>query len=61
MKCSMCGLEFEERTAAAACAGCPLNRGCKLIKCPRCGFETPPEPEWIKNLKRRRKEQHENK
>ena len=40
MKCAMCGCEFSCEQAATACAGCPLARGCKLIRCPKCGYET---------------------
>lgn len=52
IKCGLCGFEFDENKAAFACASCFMMKECKLIKCPRCGFETPPEPKWIKNLKK---------
>ncbi len=58
MKCSLCGFEFNERQSEGRCKSCPMMRGCKLIKCPNCGFETPPEPKWIKYLKR--KEVHDD-
>ncbi|MEW6087966.1 MAG: hypothetical protein AB1498_06630 [bacterium] len=54
-KCGLCGHEFDETQAESACKNCPVMKGCPLIKCPRCGFEWPPEPEWIKKLKERRK------
>lgn len=60
MKCTLCGYEFNEKEAATGCAHCPMMRGCKLVKCPNCGFETPPEPAWLKRLKKER-EPHENK
>jgi len=55
MKCTLCGYEFNEKDAQRACKNCPVMKGCKLIKCPKCGFETPPEPKWLK-LFRKRKE-----
>lgn len=53
MTCSMCGLKFDREDAAKGCAGCPMSKGCELVKCPRCGFELAPEPEWALKLKRR--------
>ena len=50
MKCSLCGFLFEESSAASCCGSCPMNSNCKLIKCPRCGFETPPPPQWAETL-----------
>ena len=52
MKCSLCGHEFEEKQAQTACANCPMMKGCHLIKCPNCGFETPPTPSWLKFLEK---------
>lgn len=59
MKCSLCGYEFSaegggasggnEKDAQASCKSCPLMKGCGLIRCPNCGFETPPEPGWLKH------------
>ncbi len=57
MKCSFCGLEFKEEEARKGCAGCSLTKGCQMIRCPRCGYEMPPEPEWIKRLRARRREE----
>ena len=55
MKCSLCGYEFDEKEAERTCKGCPVMAGCKLIKCPRCNFEMPPEPDRLKIFKKRRK------
>ena len=55
MKCSLCGYEFNEKEAEGACKNCPMMKDCKLIKCPNCGFETPPEPKWLKYFKKERK------
>lgn len=48
MKCTVCGFEFNEKNAQESCKSCPMMKGCKLIRCPNCGFETPPEPKWLK-------------
>lgn len=53
MKCTLCGCEFNEEQVESACKGCPTIKGCRLIRCPNCGFETPPEPRWFKHLKKR--------
>jgi Fe2+ transport system protein FeoA len=37
--CSMCGQVFDA-AAHTACQSCPLNKGCQLVCCPACGFET---------------------
>lgn len=36
--CTMCGQAFDP-AQAVACQGCPLQRGCQLVRCPACGFE----------------------
>jgi hypothetical protein len=51
MTCALCGLKFTEAQAAAsACAACPLHHGCKLVCCPRCGYEFPRVPLWLQAL-----------
>lgn len=61
MKCSLCGYEFDEKTAGRACDRCPMVKGCDLVRCPNCGFEMPTEPKWIRWLKDRgRKKDHEH-
>ena len=52
MKCGYCAYEFDPAAAEAACAGCPLTRGCHLVRCPHCGYETPPESKLIGWLRR---------
>lgn len=49
-KCSLCGFEFNEDEAQTACKNCPMMKGCKLIRCPQCGYEMPPEPRWLKAI-----------
>ncbi len=55
MRCGLCGYEFEPSAANTACSGCPLVRGCRLVRCPRFGYEMPPESKllsWLNRLKR---------
>ncbi len=57
MKCGFCGLEFQKTQAVQACSACPLTPGCHLIRCPRCGYEMPPESKlitWLRGLRRGR-------
>jgi uncharacterized paraquat-inducible protein A len=56
MKCSFCGMEFEQEEAQKGCSRCSLAKGCQLVRCPRCGYEMPLEPNWIKRLKAKRKQ-----
>ncbi|MDI3522911.1 MAG: hypothetical protein PWP43_1093 [Bacillota bacterium] len=44
VKCSFCGFSFAPEEGRAACAGCPLKRLCRRIKCPNCGFELAVSP-----------------
>jgi hypothetical protein len=37
--CAMCGYTFDPE-AHASCQACPLSKGCTLVCCPNCGFET---------------------
>ncbi len=47
MTCGLCGLEFDPARAERACNGCPLVGDCGLIRCPRCGYEMPPEAKLV--------------
>lgn len=51
MKCSLCGLEFDEKDAQRACSGCVMGKTCNLVKCPNCGYESPVESKLIKKLR----------
>lgn len=51
MTCGFCGLVFDASAAEVACVGCPLAGGCHLVRCPRCGYEMPPESpvvNWVR-------------
>ena len=52
MLCVFCNHEFDEETAGVSCKTCSLMGGCKRVKCPRCGYESPKETgvvKWIRN------------
>lgn len=55
MRCDFCGYDFGPNEAESACIGCPLGQGCQLVRCPRCGYEMPPEArlvKWMRSLQR---------
>lgn len=54
MKCALCGYDYDETQAQAACAKCMMAKHCRLVRCPNCGYETPAEPAWLKRLFDRR-------
>jgi hypothetical protein len=39
LTCTMCGATFEP-AITTACQSCPLQKGCTLVCCQHCGFET---------------------
>lgn len=50
MKCALCGYIFDEKDSRTSCKGCPMASGCKLIRCPNCNYETPPQPKWLEKI-----------
>lgn len=54
MRCGLCSWEFDEDSAQnSSCAKCLKLGDCRMIRCPRCGYEVPAEPNWIKNVLRK--------
>ncbi len=56
MKCGLCGYEFNPNQASLTCQGCPWVPGCHLVRCPRCGYEMPPEAKlvgWLRKLRQK--------
>ncbi len=51
MKCALCGYVFDEGDTSR-CTQCPFNQGCRIICCPNCGYEMPPETRMVQWLKR---------
>ncbi|MBN2418355.1 MAG: hypothetical protein JXL81_03140 [Deltaproteobacteria bacterium] len=51
MKCPLCGYEFSPDEAE--CKGCAINKSCKTICCPHCGYRTVEKSgilSWIKKV-----------
>jgi hypothetical protein len=49
MKCALCGYEFDPDKNE--CQGCVMNKNCKTVCCPHCGYSTIEKSgiiEWIK-------------
>jgi hypothetical protein len=58
MRCGFCGYDFDPERAESACTSCPVAKGCHLVRCPRCGYEMPPEARlvrWLRKLRQRAK------
>jgi hypothetical protein len=56
VKCGFCGYDFDPAQVQTACKGCPLAKECHLVRCPRCGYEMPPEAKlvrWVRRLLQR--------
>lgn len=53
MRCAFCGKQFDEQSAQSACRSCSVFHGCKMVKCPHCGYETPAEPGLIKWIRKK--------
>lgn len=52
MKCGFCGYEFPEEEGIRGCGKCGMAQGCRMIHCPRCNYENPPEPAVVKKLRK---------
>lgn len=52
IRCSFCTYEFSEAEGEKACARCAFFGGCRMVKCPRCGYEMPQTPGLFKLLKK---------
>jgi Fe2+ transport system protein FeoA len=51
MICPFCRHEFEEAEGWIACDGCVARKGCGLVRCPSCGFESAREPALLTRLR----------
>ena len=52
VRCALCGYRFQPSAETMSCAGCPINRRCRLISCPNCGYEFPGESRIVEFLRR---------
>lgn len=50
--CGYCGDVFAEDLGQPTCASCPVKGGCRFVRCPKCGYENPCEPDWVAKLRR---------
>jgi predicted amidophosphoribosyltransferase len=50
IQCSFCSKKFTEEEAILSCGNCTLFGGCRKVKCPHCGYETPQIPGLLKTL-----------
>ncbi len=39
--CPLCGARYREEDGRTCRARCPLERGCRLLRCPECRYEVP--------------------
>jgi len=39
--CPLCGTDYDEAQGRACRSGCPFQAGCRLLRCPHCGYEIP--------------------
>jgi hypothetical protein len=53
MTCPLCGVRIAPKEQAFACERCPLARGCRLSRCPRCGYEWPAESRLVRWMQAR--------
>lgn len=37
--CPLCGRQFDPKTNQA-CLKCPFKKGCQMVCCPNCGYQT---------------------
>jgi len=52
IRCGYCGHEFPEEEGIRSCGRCGKPGGCRMVRCPRCLYENPPEPQVIKKIKK---------
>jgi hypothetical protein len=39
--CPLCGARWDEGAGRVCRSACPLASGCRLLRCPHCGYEVP--------------------
>jgi rubredoxin len=48
MTCSFCTFTFTEEDGRKTCGKCASFGGCRMVMCPRCGYEMPQTPGLLK-------------
>jgi hypothetical protein len=55
MICPFCQREFIVKDAKKECRTCASFGGCRKVKCPWCGYESPQEPNFVERLRKLKK------
>ena len=57
LKCSLCGLNFDEKICPSFCDGCTIKitSTCNMVRCPNCGFEMPKQSQMERLFKKIKK------
>lgn len=58
MNCPLCGYSFTEYVIP--CESCILNKNCKLVCCPNCGYKFPQESKILNFLYKKIKKDKSN-
>ena len=56
--CPMCNKTFDDDEARKECKSCALFGGCKMLKCPNCGYEMPQETRLVKAIRKWRSDKN---
>ena len=51
IRCGFCGFEFPQEEGLPSCGKCGIPGGCRMVRCPKCLYENPPELQMGKKLK----------
>jgi len=52
IRCGFCGHEFREEEGIRGCGQCGMPGGCKMVRCPSCNYENPPETAIVKKIRK---------
>lgn len=55
MNCPFCNFNLNVIDIKKVCESCFTIKGCTMIKCPNCGYETIPDPDLLRLIKKMRK------
>ena len=52
MTCPLCSYACGLGEASRACQRCPMAQGCRLVRCPHCGYEWADESQLVNWVRR---------
>ncbi|BEH10639.1 hypothetical protein GSUET_22510 [Geobacter sulfurreducens subsp. ethanolicus] len=52
IRCGYCAHEFAEEDGIRSCGKCGKPGGCRMVRCPKCFYENPPEAKAPKTLRK---------